>query len=126
MYMLLSRGSTSGFGKREVGQSAGATCCDALGPGGSESGQSKSGGEGVYSLLMHSRSLDTIDPSHAYNAGTEHLGFSPTRQTSRAQEREPPCESHEGQAAHPTKSYQVLVKGAPSRASCAHFFCVSG
>ena len=32
---------------------------------------------------MHGRSRTTIDirPSHAYDAGTDHVGFSPTRQT---------------------------------------------
>ena len=33
---------------------------------------------------MHSRGRMTIRPPHPYNAGTEHVGFSPTRQTSRA------------------------------------------
>ncbi|CAN0422214.1 unnamed protein product, partial [Laminaria digitata] len=38
-------------------------------------------------------------PSHPYNAGTEHVGFSPTRQTSlapSAMRREVFGESHEG------------------------------
>ena len=30
---------------------------------------------------MHGRSRVTIRPSHPYNAGTEHVGYSPTRQT---------------------------------------------
>ena len=34
---------------------------------------------------MHSRSFKTVDPRiPMYHAGTEHAGFSPTRQTSRA------------------------------------------
>ena len=47
---------------------------------------------------MHSRSRMTIYPSHHYNAGTEHVGFSPTRQTSlapSAKHREVFGESHE-------------------------------
>ena len=51
---------------------------------------------------MHSRSRETIDPSHPYRAGTEHVGFSPTRQASRglsAKRRELFCESLEGWAA---------------------------
>ena len=37
----------------------------------------------MYLILMHSRSRMTIwyRPSHPDNAGTEHVGFSPTRQT---------------------------------------------
>ena len=37
-------------------------------------------GRGVYSTFMHGRSRMTITirPSHPYNAGTEHVGFSPT------------------------------------------------
>ena len=30
--------------------------------------------------LMHGRSRKTIDPSHSFNAGTVHVGFSPTMQ----------------------------------------------
>ena len=49
---------------------------------------------------MHSRSLKTIDdkPSPPHNAGTEHVGLSPTRQTSRAPsaKREVFGASHEG------------------------------
>ena len=33
---------------------------------------------------MHGRSLSGHRPSHPYNAGTERIGFSLTRQTSRA------------------------------------------
>ena len=33
-------------------------------------------------MFMHGRRLsDHLRPSHTYNAGTEHVGFSPTRQT---------------------------------------------
>ena len=41
-------------------------------------------GEGCVCVLIitHGRSRMAIDPpSHPYNAGTEHIGFSPTRQT---------------------------------------------
>ena len=50
--------------------------------------------------LMHGRSQMTIDrPSHPYNAGTEHVGFPPTRQrllAPSANRREVSGESHEG------------------------------
>ena len=41
----------------------------------------KDGGGGVYSIFMHGGGRMTIwyRPSHAYNAGTEHVGFPPTR-----------------------------------------------
>ena len=56
---------------------------------------------GVYSILMHGRTGITIAirPSHPYNAGTEHVGFSPTRQAllaPSAKRREVFGESHEG------------------------------
>ena len=39
-------------------------------------------GEGVGSFVTRGRSRMTLDPrSHPYNAGTEHVGVSPTRQT---------------------------------------------
>ena len=47
-------------------------------------------------IIMHGRSRMT---SHPYNAGTENVGFSPTRQTSlapSAKRREVLGESHEG------------------------------
>ena len=52
-------------------------------------------------VLISCRSLQTIAirPSRPYYAGTEHVGFSPTRQTSRApstKRREVFGESHEG------------------------------
>ena len=34
-----------------------------------------------YTQFVHGRSRMTIRPSHPYYAGTEHVGFSPTRQT---------------------------------------------
>ena len=51
--------------------------------------------------LMHDRSRMTIDrrPPQPYNAGTEHVGFSQTRQIKlapRAKRREVSGESHEG------------------------------
>ena len=49
--------------------------------------QSDRGSEGGGLILfMHGRGRMTIwyRPSHSYNAGTEHVGLSPTRQTSRA------------------------------------------
>ena len=62
--------------------------------------QAKVGG-GVYSIFMHGRSRMTIGyrPLHTYNAGTEHVGFSPTRQTllaPSAKRLEEFGESHEG------------------------------
>ena len=48
---------------------------------------------------MNSRSRMTIDPRIPTNAGMEHVGFSPTRQISRApsaKRREVLGESHEG------------------------------
>ena len=61
-------------------------------------------GGGAYSRrdvldIMHGRSRMTIVPSHPYNAGTEHVGVSPTRQTllaPSAKHREVSGESHEG------------------------------
>ena len=51
---------------------------------GSEMEDGRSRGEGVF-IIMHDRSHMTIHgPSHPYNAGTEHVGFYPTRQTSLA------------------------------------------
>ena len=55
---------------------------------------------------MHGRSRMTIDPRIPTNTGTEHVGFSPTRQTSlapSARRREVFGESHEGRELHPTK-----------------------
>ena len=50
--------------------------------------------------VMHGRSRTTIDrSSHPYNAGTEHVGYSSTRQTlltPSAKRREVSGESHEG------------------------------
>ena len=51
---------------------------------------------GVYSIFAHGRSRMTIDP-RIPNARTEHVGFSPTRQTflaPRAKRREAFGESH--------------------------------
>ena len=58
----------------------------------------------VYSIFMHGRSRMTIwyRPSHPYYAGTDHAGFSPTRQTllaPSAKHGEVFGESHEGYAA---------------------------
>ena len=39
------------------------------------------GGAGVLSLCMHDRNRMTIEISHPYYTGTEHVGFSSTRQT---------------------------------------------
>ena len=55
----------------------------------------------MYSIFMHGRSGMTIAirPSHSYYAGTEHVGFSPTRQAlpaPSARRREVLGESHEG------------------------------
>ena len=55
-------------------------------------------GAGVYSIFMHGRSRMTI-AIRPCNAGTEHVGFSPTRQAllaSSAKRREVFGESHEG------------------------------
>ena len=57
----------------------------------------------MYSIFIHGRSGMTvaIRPLHPYNAGTEHVGFSPTRQTllaPSAKRREVFSGSHEGQA----------------------------
>ena len=40
------------------------------------------GGREVYSIFMHGRSrmVIAVRPSHPYNGGTEHVGFSPARQ----------------------------------------------
>ena len=56
---------------------------------------------GVYSIFMHGRSrmAIAIRPSHPHNVRTEHVGFSPTRQTLFAlssKRREVFGESHEG------------------------------
>ena len=52
-------------------------------------------------IIMHGRSRNSYDhrPSHPYNAGTEHVGFSSTRQTwlaRSAKRREVFGESHGG------------------------------
>ena len=57
-------------------------------------------GKGVL-IVMHGRGCMTIDPRIPTNAGTEHVGFSPTRQTllactEREAKREVLGESHEG------------------------------
>ena len=36
------------------------------------------GGEGGVLIIMHGRSRMTMDPPPPYNAGTEHVGFSPS------------------------------------------------
>ena len=49
--------------------------------------------------MMHGRSRRAMEPSHPYNAGTEHVGFSPTREKSlapSANSREVFGESNEG------------------------------
>ena len=63
----------------------------------------RGGGGRVYSIFMHGRTRLTIAirPSHTYtyNARTEHVGFSPTRQAllaPSAKRREVFAESHEG------------------------------
>ena len=43
--------------------------------------------------FMDSLSLKTTDPSHTHNAGTEHVGFTPTRQTTRG-----PSQKRRGQS----------------------------
>ena len=58
------------------------------------------GGGGVYSVRAWSKSYDNR-PSHPCYAGTEYVGFSPTRQTllapsEAAKRREVFGESHEG------------------------------
>ena len=58
-------------------------------------------GGGGYSIFMHGRSRMTIwyRPSHPYNAGTTHVGFSPTRHTllaPSAKRRDVFGESHAG------------------------------
>ena len=58
--------------------------------------------------IMHGRSRMTIDPLHPYNAGTEHVGFSSTRQTllaPSAKRCEVFSELHGGQAT----SYEELL-----------------
>ena len=62
--------------------------------------RARGGGEGS-THSMHSRSRMTIwyRPSHPYYTGTEHVEFSPTRQTPRApsaKRREVLGESHDG------------------------------
>ena len=51
-------------------------------------------------IIMHGRSRMTIDSLHPYKAGTEHVGFSPTRKAdiaiNSAKRREMFGESHEG------------------------------
>ena len=57
---------------------------------------------GMHSFVVHGRSRMTIRRSHPYNAGTEDVGFSPTRQillAPSAKRREVFDESHEGWAA---------------------------
>ena len=46
----------------------------------------RGGGGGGCTHFMHGRSIKAIAvrPSHTYKARTEHVGLSPTRQTSRA------------------------------------------
>ena len=61
-------------------------------------GKGGGGGGGGSILFMNNRSRMTMRPSHPYNAGTEHVGFSPTRQILRApsaKRREVFGESHE-------------------------------
>ena len=57
------------------------------------------GGGGVYSIFMHGRIRIAIGygPSHSYYAGTEHVGFSPTRHTLLA-----PITKRGGSSASPT------------------------
>lgn len=65
--------------------------------GGGREGEGGGGGGGG-SHFIHSRSRMTIHP-HPYNGRTEHVEFSPTRQTLRARSakrREEFGESHEG------------------------------
>ena len=73
----------------------------------------------MYSIFMHGRSRMTIDPRIFTNAGREHVGFSPTKQTllaPSAKRREVFGESHEG----PTASFQEpLVRRTSS--PCAYF-----
>ena len=63
------------------------------------------GGEGGRNHVTHGRSRMTIDPRvPVYNAGTEHVDFSPNRQadiacTKREAKREVLGESHEERAA---------------------------
>ena len=57
------------------------------------------GGGRACTQFVHGRSRMTINPEHPYYAGTEHVGFSPTRQTllaPSAKRREVFGESHEG------------------------------
>ena len=59
----------------------------------------KGGGEVVLIFFMYGRCRGDHSPSHAYNAGVEHVGFLPTRQTLLAPSvkyREVLGESHEG------------------------------
>ena len=56
-------------------------------------------GSGGDAGVMHGRSRTSIRPSHPYNAGMEHVGFSRTRQillVPSAKRREVFDESHEG------------------------------
>ena len=66
-------------------------------------GRGKGGGgvlDRIYVLgFMHGHSRMTVDPRIPTNAGTEHVGFSPNRQTllaPSAKRREMSGESHEG------------------------------
>ena len=63
-----------------------------------ELGASGAGGGGVYSVCAWPYWYDHR-PSHPYYAGTEHVGFSPTRQTllaPSAKRREVFGQSHDG------------------------------
>ena len=77
------------------------------------------GGKGAYSVCAWPSSYDHR-PSHPYYAGTEHVGFSPTRQTllaPSAKRREVFGESHEGG----TASFQEPLVRRTS-APCAYLF----
>ena len=66
------------------------------------------GGAGLYSISCMAVVVYDLRPSHPYDAGTEILGFSPTRlalRVSSAKRREVSSESHEGRAA----SYQEAL-----------------
>ena len=66
-----------------------------------------------YSIFMQGRSGMTIGyiPSHPYYAGTEHVGFSPTRQTLRA----PSARDGAGKVGHGMVSH--LLRHASSMAT---------
>ena len=62
------------------------------------------GGAGGVLIVMHGRTAYGDRPSHPYYLGTEHVGFSPTRQTllvapKRAKRREAFGESHQERGA---------------------------